>query len=173
MIEDKEPERIPLADMKPAAYNPRKISDPARKGLRRSLEKFGLLDKIVWNKRSGNIVGGHQRYKELVDAGNEDAWAIVVDLDPTDEKVLNVVLNNKEIAGEFDEAMLGPLFDEIRDAFPRDDFLDLRLDVLDPVSSDAAAPPPEEFPSFGEDIETQHECPRCGYAWSGKADQSA
>lgn len=26
---------------------------------------------------------------------------------------------------------------------------------------------PEEFPEYGDDIETEHECPKCGYTWSG------
>jgi rubrerythrin len=28
---------------------------------------------------------------------------------------------------------------------------------------------PDDFKSFGEDIETEHRCPKCGYEWSGKA----
>jgi hypothetical protein len=28
--------------------------------------------------------------------------------------------------------------------------------------------PPEEFTEYGEDIETEHKCPKCGYEWSGK-----
>lgn len=31
------------------------------------------------------------------------------------------------------------------------------------------ATPPEDFPEFGEDIKTEHKCPKCGYAWSGKS----
>jgi hypothetical protein len=41
--------------------------------------------------------------------------------------------------------------------------------------SDTSAPaqreakPPSEFREFGEDIETEHQCPKCGYRWSGSS----
>ena len=28
---------------------------------------------------------------------------------------------------------------------------------------------PGSFPSFGSDIKTEHQCPSCGYKWSGKS----
>ena len=36
--------------------------------------------------------------------------------------------------------------------------------LLDGTDADA----PEEFPEVDEDIETEHQCPKCGYQWSGK-----
>jgi hypothetical protein len=37
-----------------------------------------------------------------------------------------------------------------------------------PSAADADIKPPEEFAEYGEDIQTEHRCPRCGYVWSGK-----
>lgn len=54
-----------LADLSPAPYNPRTISEAALKGLRGSVERFGMVEPVVWNKQTGNIVGGHQRVKVL------------------------------------------------------------------------------------------------------------
>src|SRR5690606_7237629 len=44
-------------------------------------------------------------------------------------------------------------------------------ELLAGIDAGSASPalPPEEFPEFGEDIETEHRCPKCGYEWSGKA----
>jgi len=50
-----------IADLVPAPYNPRKITDQAYAGLRESLQKFGLVDLLVVNKRNNRIIGGHQR----------------------------------------------------------------------------------------------------------------
>ena len=27
---------------------------------------------------------------------------------------------------------------------------------------------PGDFPGYGENIDTEHKCPKCGYVWSGK-----
>lgn len=39
-------------------------------------------------------------------------------------------------------------------------------DALDALVRAAADEPPGAFPEYGEDVETKHECPRCGYSWS-------
>ena len=54
-----------IDDLKPASYNPRKISKKAFEGLEVSLKKFGDISGIVWNKRTGNLVSGHQRVAKL------------------------------------------------------------------------------------------------------------
>jgi len=100
-INQHEIKRMPLSKLKPAAYNPRQISDGAMSGLKASLKRFGLVQPLVLNKRTGNLVGGHQRYKALVDQGVKEADVVVVDLPETEEKALNMTLNNPEIQGEF------------------------------------------------------------------------
>lgn len=92
-----------LSHLFPAIYNPRTISDEALKGLTCSMEKFGIVQPIVYNKRSGNIVGGHQRYKVLLAAGITEIDVTEVDLSEADEQALNVALNNPTIQGEFDD----------------------------------------------------------------------
>jgi len=49
---------IHRSEIKNADYNPRKIADHAQKGLRKSLKQNGLVETLVWNKRTGNLVGG-------------------------------------------------------------------------------------------------------------------
>lgn len=93
--------RMKLSDLTPAAYNPRDISERALQGLESSIERFGLVQPIVWNKRTGNIVGGHQRMKALLAAGQTEVDVTVVDFDSNDEMALNVALNNPEIQGDF------------------------------------------------------------------------
>ena len=62
--------KIPIDQINPAAYNPRKDlqpGDPEYEKLKRSMQEFGYVEPIVWNKRTGNIVGGDQRYKILLE----------------------------------------------------------------------------------------------------------
>ncbi len=98
-----------LADLKPAAYNPRKKlvpGDPEYEKIARSIEEFGYCDPIIINK-DGTIIGGHQRTQVLLDMGAETADCVVVDLDLDKEKALNIALN--KITGSWDEAKLAEL----------------------------------------------------------------
>lgn len=106
-----------LLELDPAPYNPRTISPVALEGLRHSVERFGLVEPIVWNKRSGNVVGGHQRLKVLQGLGETETQVVVVDLDDTEEKALNVALNNPAIAGDFTPE-LHTLLAEINSSMP-------------------------------------------------------
>jgi len=54
-----------LSDLKPAEYNPRKMSRKQLERLRKSLDEFGDLSGIIYNRRTGNLIGGHQRVKAL------------------------------------------------------------------------------------------------------------
>ena len=74
-------QRMPIDQLKPAKYNPRKDlkpGDPAYEKIRRSLHDFGYVDPIVWNEVTGNIVGGHQRYKVLKAEGATEVDCVVV-----------------------------------------------------------------------------------------------
>jgi len=119
---------MPLADLVPADYNPRRISDEAMAGLGASLDRFGLVQPIVWNQRTGRVVGGHQRIKALADRGATEADVVVVDLPDAEEKALNVALNSPAISGEFTED-LNALLDEISGELP-DVYDALLLDEL-------------------------------------------
>ena len=84
--------RMPLAELKPAAYNPRRISDAALGGLAHSIERFGCVQPIIWNRPTKRVVGGHQRLRVLLDRGEAEADVVVVDLSAAEEKALNVAL---------------------------------------------------------------------------------
>lgn len=88
-----------------AEYNPRIISEDARKRLRKMLAKHGLVQPLVWNKRTGNLVSGHQRLAALDSlerSQDYDLQVAVVDVDEREERVLNVQLNNPSMQGEWD-----------------------------------------------------------------------
>ena len=59
---------IPISRINPAPYNPRldlQPGDPDYEKLKRSLDTFGCVEPLVWNQRTGHLVGGHQRFKVL------------------------------------------------------------------------------------------------------------
>jgi hypothetical protein len=107
-------QEILLSKINPAPYNPRRKlvpGDRAYEDIKRSIEEFGLVDPLVWNKRSGNLVGGHQRHTVLKDLGVDKVRVRVVDLTPAKEKALNIALNR--ISGDWDEAKLTELLGEL------------------------------------------------------------
>lgn len=106
--------RVPVSKLNPAAYNPRKDLQPGDaeyQKLARSLDQFGCVEPVVWNERTGNVVGGHQRLKILLAAGETELDVSVVNLSDADEKALNIALN--KIAGEWDTAALTELLREL------------------------------------------------------------
>lgn len=103
--------------LKVADYNPRKDLQPEDaeyQKLRRSMDEFGYVEPIIWNERTGNVVGGHQRLKILLEKGVEDIECVVVNLDEKDEKILNVLLN--KVKGRWDIGKLADLLQELDEA---------------------------------------------------------
>lgn len=105
-----------IADMDRAAYNPRielKPGDEEYEQLRASIEQFGLVIPIVWNKRTNRVVGGHQRLTVEENLGHAEVDVSVVDLDETQEKELNVMLNKAQ--GAWDDGKLAELMESLGD----------------------------------------------------------
>ena len=100
-------------ELKNAPYNPRVISDKAKKKLKGNLKGVGLLEPIIWNKRTGNIVSGHQRVScldSLMKRGDYTLKVSAVDLDEKTEREQNVFMNNPEAQGAYDIEKLGEFF---------------------------------------------------------------
>ena len=145
---------IKVNDINPAKYNPRKMNDESRRGLKNSMEKFKDISGIVYNKRTKTLIGGHQRWNELREkygtnlkinhvkdeffsiddsvSNNFTGYLIrIVDWDKSEEKVANITANTHTIAGEWDLEVLPTLMEEIYEYDPglKDDFNLGRLEL--------------------------------------------
>lgn len=120
---------IPITKIKLSAYNPRqdlRPGDAEYEALKRSIAEFGYVDPLVWNKRTGNLVGGHQRLKILVNEHQATEVDVsVVNLPPAEERALNVALN--KITGDWDSKALAALLQELE----ADDAIDATLTGFD------------------------------------------
>lgn len=153
--------RILRSQIQGADYNPRVLSDRARKRLKGGMRKLHLLQPLVWNKRTGVLVGGHQRLSILDQNadGAADYYLTVaaVDLSQDDEVAANLLLNNQEAAGEMDVVKLRAVFD-------RNPGLDLdatgyeKVDILrifgTPKADVASA---EDLAAMGESLDKMRE----------------
>lgn len=125
-------EKIKIEKLNPAEYNPRKDlkpGDPEYEKLKNSILTFGYVEPVLWNKRTGNIIGGHQRYKVLVELGEKEIDCVVVDMDSENEKALNIALN--KVSGDWDKDKLTLLIEDLQGV----DF-DVSLTGFDPAELD-------------------------------------
>ena len=138
-----------IADMNRAAYNPRvdlQPEDEEYQAIERSLKRHGLVQPIVWNRRTNTVVSGHQRLTVLEAQGETEVTVSVVDLDDIQEKELNVALN--KITGEWDDDKLSAILNELGEEATDTGFTLPEIDVLrDELKShfdDVTAPDEEE-----------------------------
>ena len=107
---------INRGQIKNAEYNPRKISDSAKKKLKDNIKRVGLLDTIVVNKNTMNIVSGHQRISILDSLERKKDYNLTVamiDLSEKEEKEQNIFFNNTKVQGEFDTDILASMLSDI------------------------------------------------------------
>ena len=173
MAQDLAIEFVPPSELNPAPYNPRTIDDDALKRLAKLLDSHGFVDPLIARREDKLLIGGHQRLKANALRSKPDAKVPVVFLDGLTDaqaKALNVALNNPSAQGEWDRVKLAEVLQEI-------DTGELDVEALTAFSEAEIAElchgldehAPEDFKEFGEDIDTEHKCPKCGYEWSGKS----
>ncbi|NCC02282.1 MAG: hypothetical protein EOM34_16825 [Clostridia bacterium] len=106
--------KVEISKLIPASYNPRKqlkAGDEEYEKIKNSITEFGFVEPIIVNVDM-TIIGGHQRFSVLQSLGYTEVECVVVDVDKTKEKALNVALN--KISGEWDFKLLSKLLDELQ-----------------------------------------------------------
>lgn len=149
---------VPISALNEAKYNPRKDLKPGDKEyeqIKNSIGTFGYIDPIIWNRKTGNVIGGHQRLKVLRELGVETVQVVEVDFDEEKEKACNIALN--KISGEWDAALLSNVLDELQnsiyemenfgidDSFLKSLNLDIGVDESKDVSESEAVLPDTLF----------------------------
>ena len=128
-----EMQTLKRSQLKGAEYNPRIIDKEAKKRLKKNPQEHGLVSPITYNKRTGNIVSGHQRISQL-DALEKnqdytlDVW--VIDVDEREEAKINVLLNNPSMQGEWDLDKLAYMSEAFGMGFDEMGFSKLDIDFM-------------------------------------------
>ena len=121
-IKQAESREVMRSSIQFADYNPRKLSDEARKKLKANLKRIGLAGGIVWNEATGNLVSGHQRLSLIDEIQHYDAetkdndYPIrveVLSLSDKEEKEQNIFFNSTSAQGEWDNDMLAQLIPQV------------------------------------------------------------
>ena len=108
--------KLRIADLVPASYNPRKALKPGDaeyEKIKNSITEFGYVDPVIVNDDM-TVIGGHQRLTVLKDLGFEEIDCVVISIDKTKEKALNIALN--KISGEWNKELLAELIKDLQEA---------------------------------------------------------
>ena len=161
----KELRRVKPSDLAPSPKNWRSHPEAQRAAVNAVLDEVGIASAILARELEDGslmIIDGHLRQ----DLDPEQEWPVLVlDVNEAEADVLLATIDPlAAMAGQDDEllrSLLGSLDDDkmllAQMAMP-----DLKL-----VEFLAGTQSPDDFQEFDEDIETDHECPKCGYRFSG------
>ncbi|NOU95175.1 transcriptional regulator [Paenibacillus sp. LMG 31456] len=141
--------KVHTSQINAASSNPRKDlqpSDSEYEKLKRSIEEFGYIDPVIWNELTGNLVGGHQRYKILLERGDMEIDVSVVQLELEQEKLLNLTLN--KVSGAWDEEMLSRLLEELYAAGADLELSGFDGTEIDRLIQEFQEPPEEQLGNF-------------------------
>jgi ParB-like chromosome segregation protein Spo0J len=161
-----------LADVTSLVANPRnpnKHSDKQVALLAKVIRHQGWRAPITVSKRSGFIVTGHGRLAAAILLQVEQVPIDEQDFATEADEWAHLVADNRiaELA-DADRSMIADLLGEL-DAGGLDmDLTGFDMEALEELMKPPSQPDaPEDFPAVDENIETEHQCPKCGYQWSG------
>jgi hypothetical protein len=176
-----------LKDLVPDDKNANQGSVRGRAMLETSVEQYGAGRSLLAD-RNGKLIAGNKSQEVYIDKGIEDCIVVQtdgktpvvvqrvdLDLDKDPRARELAVMDNRtnEVSLTWDGEVLNKLQQEGTDLSKAFDEIELKNIValseanLSAAANMQAAPP--EFPSFDENLPTEHQCPKCGYSWSGKA----
>ena len=163
-------QHLPTDSLVPYQNNPRR-NDPAVDRLIPLLREFGLRSPLLVRQIDGltEVVDGHLRLKAATKLGLAEVPTVdVSDLSEAQIRSLRLAMNKSAEFAEWDDELLAAelrAIEELGLGLDLTGFGDDELAELLKVPADAQAP--DDFKEFDEGLETEHVCPKCGYAWSG------
>jgi hypothetical protein len=162
-----------LGNLKPWPGNPRTHDDDL---LDESVAAHGQYRAIITRRLPGGglqIIAGHGTAAALLRSGETTARVEVHDLDDDTARQIVLVDNRTGDKAGYDERLLLALLDDAETAgglLGTGWDSDAHRNLMDAVNEPTPSPkPPDDFPEYGDDIDTEYRCPSCGYEWSGKA----
>jgi len=127
------------------------------------IEELGWIDKVIVSHRSQKVLDGHLRVKIALRRDWEQIPYRVIDVDAREEALILAYFDSSTGMAGYDADILQVLDKQIGT-------IDKRLEPLKQKLWDGyinGAMAPDDFAEYGEDIDTEHQCPKCGYRWSG------
>lgn len=154
----------------PMENNPRMIDDASLVALTASMRRFGCVEPIVWNERTGHILGGHQRYGVLKSLGEKQVMVVAVDFDEATEGAINLTLNNSALEGQWDEPLTS-LLNQLKEN-SSSLYDELRLTNLEHAVAEQKQEKESAIVELNRELDVDDlvadcdtACPCCGFKW--------
>jgi site-specific DNA-methyltransferase (adenine-specific) len=150
---------LSIDELKPYENNPR-FNEHAVESVANSIKEFGFKIPIVITKEN-EIVAGHTRYKASLKLGLETVPCIVADdLNEQQIKAFRLADNKVSELAEWDFEKLEIELSELELDMSLFSFEDLKIEDVIPKQKNK-----DGFDVIDDEVETKHECPKCGYCW--------
>jgi ParB-like chromosome segregation protein Spo0J len=158
-------EHWPVERLIPYARNARTHSEAQIAQIAASIQEFGFNVPILVEPGAG-ILAGHGRLMGAQKLGLPEVPVIVLEhLTETQRRAYILADNKLALNAGWDMAMLT---DELAQLAEQISVELMGFDAAEFEAMLKKLEPPDEFPEYDENVETQHECPKCGYRWSGQ-----
>ena len=158
-------EKVPASQLLANPFNHRKHPEKQRKVVAASIEELGFVKSVLVNRTTGRIIDGHERVMQALGVGDETLVDVeYVELSEEDEKKALLILDASSELAEVDACNLDELLLTVHSS---SEDLTAWFAELGREANIIVPEPPDEFPEIDEGIEVDHECPKCGYKWSG------
>ena len=160
---------VDWSTLKPHPRNPNRHPTEQIALLAKNIRALGWRHPVIVSKLSGYVVAGHARIEA---AKLLNINAVPVDFQPfasTEEETAYLIADNRiaELA-ERDNAVLKDLLQELDSGANDMDLTGYTEQALEELMTQTHQDEaPEDFKDVDENIDTEHECPKCGYRWSG------
>lgn len=165
--------RLKTVDLVPYARNARMHTNAQVDQLVTSIQRWGFTNPVIIDGATKEIIAGHGRVMAARRLNLAEVPGVVIadgEWSEEDKRAYRIWDNQSALLSEWSPEMLRIELSSLKLA----DY-DLKLTGFDDASlvtymAGINATPPDQFPGVGEDIATEHSCPKCGYRWSGKSD---
>lgn len=165
-------EVVEISKLKPHPRNYQRHPPEEIAHLKTSITENGVYRNVVVAK-DYTLLAGHGVIQAMTELGRTDAPVHRLDLEPDDPRAIKVLVADNEIAhlSEPDKELLAELLGEIQSGnttgLSGTGYTSAQLDALLEKIKQDTPEPPAEFPEYDGLMVTEHECPKCGYKWSG------
>ena len=134
-----------------------------------SLKAHGQYRPIVVDERTGQILAGNHTWKAAKALGWSEIQASIIETKDDDEALRILLADNRaNDLAMYDTGSLEELLKELSESEQGLEGTLFDLADIDDLQINNQPLDLSEFEKYDETIDTEHECPKCGYEWSGK-----
>lgn len=173
---------MPVEAIARAAVNPKMHATSV---IETSIDRFGFVEPMTLDERTGRLVAGHGRLDALLAADSDGetpegcvrgaggellapvsrGWA---SRDDAEAEAYLIASNRTTEIGGWDPRALAPLLERVEATSSLIGTGYTSTDLAALLERNAGPDAPEEFPTFDDGISTEFRCPKCEYEWSGR-----